>query len=179
MPESILRKIQRGTAHLLFGTRGWTFKQTAAFASQVSNARILEIGSGRRDMGEDRYTVKHLFSSDNEFVQSDVNPEFGHQIVDVTSMDFEDEFDVILCLFVLEHVFDFKSAVEHMHRALRPGGRVLIAVPHLYPYHDEPIDFWRFTEYSLRTLLDRFSDVDLKARGMRKFPLAFFVVATK
>jgi SAM-dependent methyltransferase len=179
MSEPILRRTQRAIGRLVFGSRRWAFKQTAELALGVSGARILEIGSGRRDLGEDQFTVRHLFGADNEFIQSDVDPSFGHEVVDVTSMEFEEEFDLILCLYVLEHVYDFMSAIDGIHRALRPGGRVVIVLPHLYPYHDEPTDFWRFTEYSITKMLERFSSVEMKVRGYRKLPLAIWAVATR
>ena len=57
--------------------------------------------------------------------------------------------------------------------------RVIAAVPHIYPYHDEPIDFWRFTEHSLRMLFRDFSSVEIRHKGIRRFPKALLVVATR
>jgi SAM-dependent methyltransferase len=82
-------------------------------------------------------------------------------------------------MYVLEHVFDVQAATDNIRRALRPGGRALIAVPHLYPYHDEPIDFWRFTEHSLRRLCRDYSSVEVRRKGARRFPKALFAVATR
>jgi SAM-dependent methyltransferase len=105
-------------------------------------------------LGEDTYSVKFAFHDSNEFMQSDVVPEYGHELVDATTMEFEDEFDVILCLNVLEHVYDFQTAISRIHAALKPGGRVAIVVPDFYPYHDEPNDYWRFTEHALRRMFE-------------------------
>ena len=80
---------------------------------------------------------------------------------------------------MLEHIYDCPTAVERIHRALKPGGRAVISVPHLFPYHDEPDDYWRFTEYSVMRLLKAFSAVDIKHRGYRRLPLTLFVVAEK
>jgi 2-polyprenyl-3-methyl-5-hydroxy-6-metoxy-1,4-benzoquinol methylase len=114
-----------------------------------------------------------------EFVQSDVNPEFGHLVVDVTDIQLDSEFDVVLCNYVLEHIYDVTSAVAGLRRAVKPGGRVIAAVPHIYPYHDEPIDFWRFTEHSLRMLFREFSSVEIRHKGIRRFPKALLVIATR
>jgi SAM-dependent methyltransferase len=38
-------------------------------------------------------------------------------------------FDVVLCLDVLEHLFDPESVLGELRRAVAPGGRVVIAVP--------------------------------------------------
>ncbi|HET6968706.1 MAG TPA: class I SAM-dependent methyltransferase, partial [Ornithinibacter sp.] len=40
-------------------------------------------------------------------------------------------------------------------RVLRPGGRLLLTVPFLSRLHEEPHDFYRYTEHGLRELLGR------------------------
>jgi arsenite methyltransferase len=46
---------------------------------------------------------------------------------DVTALPVEDEgFDRALCVQVLEYVADIPAALAELHRALRPGGRVLV-----------------------------------------------------
>ena len=169
----------RRIAHVVLGTRRWTDQQVADLARTSVGQKVLEVGSGRIDMGENAYSLIDAFPDVGEFVQSDFNPAFGHRVIDVTDMDVEQEFDLILCMYVLEHVFDVRAAIMNMHRALKPGGRLVVAVPHVYPYHDEPIDFWRFTEHSLRKLCEEFSLVDIRRRGIRRFPKALMVVATR
>jgi SAM-dependent methyltransferase len=154
-------------------------RNVALLAQTVHDSKILELGSGRQDLGPDAYSMQPLFDPSNEFVQSDVVPDYGHAVVDATTMDFDSEFDVVICSNVLEHVYDYHAAVERIHRALKPGGRVVISVPVLFPYHDEPQDFWRFTEYGIRRVLERFSAVEVKHRGHRRLPFTLFVVATK
>lgn len=173
------KALKRKLAHLFFGSRRWGDRHVARLAAGARDLDILELGSGRQDLGKDAYSVKRFFDPSNRFVQSDVVPEYGHRIVDVATMDIVEEFDMILCLNVLEHVYEFDTAVNNMHRALRTGGRLVIFVPMLYPLHDEPFDFWRFTEHSLRRLMGRFSSHELHHRGMRQLPFAYFLVATR
>jgi SAM-dependent methyltransferase len=165
---------QRALVHLLLGTRPWAYGHIEQIAAETAGKRVLEIGSG----GAGR-SAKGLFEAANEFVQSDVAPDFGHLVVDVTTMKFESEFDLVLCVYVLEHVYDVRAATERIHRALVPGGRALIVVPAIYPYHDEPTDYWRFTEYSMRELLRSFDTVVIRHRGLRRLPLALLAEATK
>ncbi|HEX5365469.1 MAG TPA: methyltransferase domain-containing protein [Acidimicrobiales bacterium] len=148
-------------------------------AGDLRSARILEIGSGRQDMGEDAYSFRRLFDGGNEFVQSDLDPAYGHLVVDVTTMDFVEEWDVILCVSVLEHVPDFTAAVGRIHRALRPGGRAVVVAPMCFPYHDEPHDYWRFTAHGLRHVLAGFDAVDVRSRGPRRLPFTSLAVARK
>jgi len=177
--HAISGRLQRGAAHIVFGSRSWSDRLVRDLADGCTDARVLEIGSGRQDLGHDSYSVRTLFGPTNSFVQSDVNPAFGHDVVDVTTMGFDAEFDVVVCMYVLEHVFDVPAAAANIHRALVPGGRAVIAVPHVYPYHDEPIDFWRFTEHSLRRLLSGYADVRISHAGPRRLPKALLAIATK
>ena len=59
-------------------------------------------------------------------------------------MNFIDEFDIILCMNVLEHVFDFKKAIDNIYKALKPGGTALIFVPGFYPYMMSPVTIGGF-----------------------------------
>lgn len=50
--------------------------------------------------------------------------------LDVTVLPFgNDQFDVVLCSHVLEHVPDDRKAMRELHRVLKPGGTGIILVP--------------------------------------------------
>jgi len=173
------RSVERRAGHVIFGSRRWIERQLAELTGDLRDARVLEIGSGRQDMGEDAYSFRHLFDASNEFVQSDVDPSYGHLVVDVTSMDFEGEWDLILCVSVIEHVPDVRAAVTRIHRALRPGGRAVVVAPMCFPYHDEPHDYWRFTVHGVRYMLADFARVNVRSRGPRRLPFTTLAVAHK
>jgi SAM-dependent methyltransferase len=63
-------------------------------------------------------------------------------------------FDTILCFEVLEHVPDPWEAVAAMSAVLRPGGKILVTVPHLSRLHEQPHDYYRYTGYGLRALAE-------------------------
>lgn len=81
-------------------------------------------------------------------------------VASVYDLPFESEsFDVVLCLSVLEHVEHPRDGIKEMRRVLKKGGTILVSVPFLFPIHDSPNDYWRFTKYGLRKL---FIDWDIK-----------------
>jgi len=48
------------------------------------------------------------------------------------SLPFPDNFfDAIICIAVMEHVYDIFSLVKEMHRVLKPGGYVVAEVPNI------------------------------------------------
>jgi SAM-dependent methyltransferase len=61
-------------------------------------------------------------------------------------------FDSLVLLDVLEHMPTPSAAMTESHRVLKPGGVLVVQVPFLYPLHDEPDDFQRWTEHGLRAL---------------------------
>jgi SAM-dependent methyltransferase len=74
----------------------------------------------------------------------------------VDQLPFRDaSFDTVLSTEVWEHVEDAAAAARESFRVLRPGGRLLITVPFLYPTHEAPYDFSRFTNFGLTSLLER------------------------
>jgi SAM-dependent methyltransferase len=54
----------------------------------------------------------------------------------------EDTFDIVLCSQVLHYVPDPGLAINEMHRVLRPGGKLFLTTPSLFPEHHDHL--WRF-----------------------------------
>ena len=65
------------------------------------------------------------------------------------------EFDTILLSDVLEHIPNPDRLVLEMARVLAPTGSILLNTPFLYWLHEEPHDYYRFTEHALRRFCDR------------------------
>lgn len=62
--------------------------------------------------------------------------------------------DTALFLEVAEHVADPERAFAEIARVIRPGGLLLMSVPFLYPIHDAPHDYQRYTEHGLTHRLE-------------------------
>ncbi len=76
------------------------------------------------------------------------------------SMDFEkslpinsNEFNYILLMNVLEHVYNHKSFLEELNRILKKEGKLVGFVPFLIQFHADPGDFYRYTHSCLEKLL--------------------------
>lgn len=64
-----------------------------------------------------------------------------------------DAFDCVICTHVLHIIPDFASALRDLHRVLKPGGTLLVAVPLISMYEPGYSELWRFTPEGLRTAL--------------------------
>lgn len=60
--------------------------------------------------------------------------------------------DTVLLLDVLEHLRSPEQCLHEINRVLRPGGTLIIKVPFMYPIHDAPLDFQRWTRFGLAQL---------------------------
>jgi SAM-dependent methyltransferase len=97
-------------------------------------------------------------------VALDVQRGIGVQVIgDAQALGIRDgSFDVVLCTEVLEHLPEPQRAIDEMFRVLVPGGLLLLTTRFLFPIHDAPHDYFRFTKYGLRHLLRRFELIELE-----------------
>jgi SAM-dependent methyltransferase len=107
--------------------------------------RLLDIGCG---------TKPFKCRNDLQWVGVDVagNPDadvYGSAL----ALPFPDgSFDCVLSTQVLEHLEDPSLALAECARVLRPSGFLILSVPQYWELHEEPHDYFRFTEYALRML---------------------------
>ena len=94
----------------------------------------------------------------------DIRPGAGVRIIgDAQALGIRDAaFAVVLCTEVLEHLPEPQKAIDEIFRVLEPGGSLLLTTRFLFPIHDAPHDYFRFTKYGLRHLLRRFEIVELR-----------------
>lgn len=62
-------------------------------------------------------------------------------------------FDSLLVSDVLEHLPHPRRLAGELHRILRKDGIVLFNTPFLYGIHEAPYDFYRYTEFALRDIM--------------------------
>ena len=74
-------------------------------------------------------------------------------------------YDLVFCSQALEHVPDPIRVLREMHRVLKPGGQAWLTAPLIYPEHDIPHDYYRYTRYAWRYMAKEsgFEVAELKA----------------
>lgn len=70
------------------------------------------------------------------------------------SMIPDNSYDSAMCFEVLEHVPNPFTAAAEMHRVLKQDGTLVISVPHMWPIHEAPHDYLRFTYYGIKNVLE-------------------------
>lgn len=64
--------------------------------------------------------------------------------------------DHSLLLDVLEHIPEPDLCLSELNRVLKRGGSLTVQVPFLYPVHDAPLDFHRWTRFGLLQAAEKF-----------------------
>lgn len=110
----------------------------------ASHDRTLDIGCG------DNYYVNLFPNKISLDIDSKRKPDI---VADVYNLPFVDnEFDIILCTEVLEHLIYPSCAISEMRRVLKPGGKLILTTRFVFPLHDAPGDYFRYTKYGLTEL---------------------------
>lgn len=94
----------------------------------------------------------------NQYITTDIEDRIGDGSVVIADanikLPFNNEFaDLIICTEVLEHLHSPGVALSEMFRVLKPGGKIVITVPFVWPEHEVPVDFYRYTQWGLLNLM--------------------------
>ncbi len=122
----------------------------------------MDIGSGKSN----RYSRFFKF---NKYVRLDISPDCEPDIVaDAQNIPLPDQsFDSIISTQGLEHMTNPLKAILEFYRLLKENGYCLVTVPFFNELHEEPHDYWRFTQYSLEMMFKEagFKVVSIEPRG--------------
>ncbi len=126
-----------------------------SFAAFGKRKRLLDLGCGIKPF----LPVYGKYSESSVGIDVAQTPH-GTSMVDVIydgkKIPFPDgEFDYVFCTEVMEHVPEPKDFLNEIHRVLKPGGVLIMTIPFMVPLHEDPYDFYRYTKYGLKHLLEQ------------------------
>lgn len=109
-----------------------------------------------------------LLPSGARAVGLDVTDDYG--VADLVTTEFlpfaDASFDAVICLQAFHYVAAPAEGVRELRRVLRPGGRVLLTVPHVWEY-DRHWPEHRFTGLELVGYFQGWEEVRVKEQGGR------------
>lgn len=160
------------TTHDKYSDLGrWYINQfVASVGTLVRNgSRVLDLGAGecvyRRFFSHASYCGVDAAIGESTWEYSNLSVLAFADALPFSSGSFDD----ILCTQLLEHVRDPRLVLTEARRVLRPGGRLFLTVPMAQGEHQVPYDFYRYTSFGLRHLLESagFASVDIQPFGGR------------
>lgn len=136
-------------------------------AALPPGARVLDAGAGEGKhavcFSRQRYCGVDLAVGDASWDYRHL-----HAVADLAALPFpEDCFEAAINIVTLEHVHEPAGAVAEIARVLKPRGQLLLIVPQEWEVHQAPHDYYRFTRYGVRRLLEGagFVDIHVLAAG--------------
>jgi len=132
------------------------------------NGKILDLG------GSVKASYHPLIKGEHEFTVVNLDERYGYDL----KFDLEENFplenssyDAIICLNLLEHLFNFQNAVNESYRVLKESGIIVGSTPFMYNIHGSPDDFFRYTKSGLRRILEKagFGNIEIKELGSGMF----------
>jgi SAM-dependent methyltransferase len=104
-------------------------------------------------------------------LSTDIHPGAGVDVVaDAHALSHAIEpgsIDGLFSVSVLEHLAAPWLAAAEINRVLKPGGLTLHLTHHTWPLHEEPNDFWRFSDRGLVQLFGPATGFEVMEAGMR------------
>jgi ubiquinone/menaquinone biosynthesis C-methylase UbiE len=114
----------------------WDYKDNFVLdqINEKDNA-ILDIGCGEGIMLEKlikRYPNKNITGLDTMLENVQIGSKYGLpiQLGDIYQLDFpENSIDLVILMEVIEHLLDPDTAINEIHRILKPGGKLVTVFP--------------------------------------------------
>lgn len=155
-PQLLAHRLPRPLRRQILHFEALIEEAVERFAAQVApGARVLDAGAG-----EGAY--KHFFSrcryTGVDLAIGDTTWNYGalDAVADLQELPFPDRcFDATLNIVTLEHVREPLRVMREIGRTLKPGGRLLLVVPHSWEEHQQPHDYFRYTRFGIRYLLEQ------------------------
>jgi SAM-dependent methyltransferase len=122
---------------------------------QHAKGKLLDLGCGKVP----------LYAAYREFVTDNICVDWGNTLHENEYLDYEldltenlpfsdSEFDTIILSDVLEHIPVPEQLWREMARILSRKGKIIINVPFFYWLHEQPHDYFRYTEFALRRFVE-------------------------
>jgi SAM-dependent methyltransferase len=158
----------------LAAERCWRSLAEFLMKRPVERRRVLVVGCGDGTAG-------YGALSDVEgarWVETDVSLAGRAAVAcDASDLPFQDgQFDLVICIAVLEHVLEPQRCVDEIHRVLADDGVVYATTPFMQQVHMGEYDFTRFTRSGHRWLFRAFEELD---SGLATGPASVLVWSTE
>jgi SAM-dependent methyltransferase len=123
---------------------------------QHARGRLVDLGCGRVPLyGAYRSLVSEVTCIDwSGNAESAQHLDVAHDLNQPLPLA-GDRYDTAILSDVLEHIRRPHALLAEVARILAPAGKLLLNVPFLYWLHEQPHDYFRYSEHALRSLIEQ------------------------
>lgn len=135
-------------------SRIWLHRELTRFAAGLPDAAaVLDAGSGDQ-VYKAIFARQSYESADFEKVDKAYSP--STYVCDLRSIPVEaGRYDAVVFTQVMEHLPDPAAVLAELHRVMKPGAVLFYSGPLYYEEHEQPYDFYRYTQFGLRHLFSQ------------------------
>ena len=154
------------------------FAQRVITEDMVKGKQVLEVGA-KNINGSIKDWIENLKPA--SYIGTDMEDGKGVDVV-VKAEELLDKYDantfnLVICLETLEHIEEWRKAIDAIKDVLAPDGFILITARGIgTTYHPYPEDYWR---YSIEDMAKIFADYDIWALEQDKDYAGVFMLAKK
>lgn len=147
--DTVMNYLQRLLTFNSSRYRLW--QENAAFAALVPNgALVLDAGAGDAPFKD---LFQHAQYESADFQKVNKTYASATYVCDLRSIPVENcRFDFIVFNQVMEHLPEPQVVLAELYRVLKVGGKMIYTGPLFYEEHEQPYDFYRYTQFGLRHL---------------------------
>lgn len=155
-----------------------TFIRDNLTQAEVDGKRIIDVGSFNVN-GSARDAIVNYHPE--QYIGTDIVPGFCVDIVldaeNLLDVFQPESFDIVISTEMLEHCGDWRLIIHNMKALVKKGGSILITTRSKgFPYHEWPIDHWRF---ELADMQEIFADFTITALQSDPREPGVFIKAVK
>jgi SAM-dependent methyltransferase len=133
--------------------RVWLNRELTAFSAGLpTGTMVLDAGSGNQIY---KPIFAHCEYESADFEKVDKPYAKSAYTCDLRSIPVEDgRFGAVVFTQVMEHLPEPAAVLRELHRVLKPGGTLFYTGPFWYEEHEQPYDFYRYTQFGVKHLME-------------------------
>jgi SAM-dependent methyltransferase len=141
----------------------WLQRENAEFGKTLAaGSRILDAGAGSQQY---RKYFAHCVYEAADFELVDKAYAKSNYVCNLSDIPVKNaSFDAVIFNQVMEHLPQPRLVLEELYRVLKPGGKMIASAPLFYEEHEQPYDFFRYTQFAWRDML---SEVGFEIEQLR------------
>ena len=140
------------------------------FINEVNGRQLELMELGGRIVGPWTESRRPTYAGAARFVGFDIHPADGVDVVgdahQMSNLVGRNSFDAIMSTAVFEHLAMPWIVAAEINRTLRLGGLSYQVTMQTWPVHEQPNDFWRFTDEALALLFGPLHGFEVLSAGM-------------